>query len=357
MTPRFIPSVGGTEIHTWEVAQRLSAQGFRCTVLTVARESQEAGQEVISGITVVRVDPWRAAGDLAFAPAVAHQIRALRPAVMHLQGIHTLLPPIALLAARRNSIPYIVTFHSGGHSSRLRNLARPPLWRLLRSLLLDARQLIAVSEFERRLFSNILQVPLLRFSVIPSGIEIPDADRAPSAPAPNGKPFIVSVGRLERYKGHHRIIHALPVIARRLPTVSLRIVGSGPEEKSLLRLVHRLGLNERVTIAGVPFSERPTIFEIYRQADVITLLSEYESQGIAAMEALAVRRPVVVDGRSALGELAVRDLADALPRHATRNDIADVVVAAISNGRAPDVVLPSWDDTVSALRREYESIV
>jgi len=42
--------------------------------------------------------------------------------------------------------------------------------------------------------------------------------------------LIVSGGRLERYKGHHRAIAALPELIRRVPDARLYVVGTGPYE-------------------------------------------------------------------------------------------------------------------------------
>jgi glycosyltransferase involved in cell wall biosynthesis len=43
----------------------------------------------------------------------------------------------------------------------------------------------------------------------------------------------VSCGRLERYKGHHRVIEALPLVQQTVPDATLHILGSGPYEKEL----------------------------------------------------------------------------------------------------------------------------
>ena len=58
------------------------------------------------------------------------------------------VPVTAMLAAKRAGIPYIVTFHTGGHSQQLRNALRSAQWRLVGPLLREASALIAVSQFE-----------------------------------------------------------------------------------------------------------------------------------------------------------------------------------------------------------------
>ena len=59
-----------------------------------------------------------------------------------------------------------------------------------------------------------------RFVVIPTGADLPPVAQAEANHA-NGT-VIASVGRLERYKGHHRLIAALPqkTVCRRKQRVS-----------------------------------------------------------------------------------------------------------------------------------------
>src|SRR5260370_5524371 len=110
-------------------------------------------------------------------------------------------------AAAAAGIPYLVTFHSGGHSSPFRNLLMRFQWQALRPQLAHARRLGAVSEFEAEFFTNRLRLPRDRFVVIPNGSNLPKVN--PPRPSQQG-PLIAPAGRLERYKGHHRVLAAFP---------------------------------------------------------------------------------------------------------------------------------------------------
>ena len=127
--------------------------------------------------------------------------------VVHLQGYHTAVAPIVMLAALRARIPYVVTLHSGGHSSRLRRKIRPLQAWLLRPLLTRAGRIIAVSAFEADVFARRLRLPRSAFTIIPSGVDLPPGPPEPPDPGP---PLILSIGRVESYKGHQRVIEALP---------------------------------------------------------------------------------------------------------------------------------------------------
>ena len=138
--------------------------------------------------------------------------------LVHCQGYHTLVAPLAMLTALRARIPYVVTFHSGGHGSALRRSVRPLQAWLLRPLLIRAGRLIAVSDFEAALFARRLRIPLGAIEVIPSGVTLPEVEDAQS---PSGPPLILSIGRLERYKGHHRVLEAVPAVNEARPGTRL----------------------------------------------------------------------------------------------------------------------------------------
>jgi hypothetical protein len=53
---RYLPDVGGTETHIYEVARRLSRRaGLDITVLATDRTGTRPSQEVLDGVNVIRV--------------------------------------------------------------------------------------------------------------------------------------------------------------------------------------------------------------------------------------------------------------------------------------------------------------
>ena len=117
--PRYFPEVGGTETHVHEVARRISGLGsFEITVLTTDRSRELPRQQVVEGITVLRVPAWPRRRDYYLAPGIATVIGQRGWDLVHCQGIHTPVPLLAMISARRAGIPYLITFHTGGHSSR-----------------------------------------------------------------------------------------------------------------------------------------------------------------------------------------------------------------------------------------------
>ncbi len=357
VTARYFPLVGGTEMHTFQVASRLAASGIDVTVLTTDPGGQLLPVEDMAGVPVRRVRAWPKGRDYYFAPGLARVIAEGRWDVVHCQGYHTLVAPLAMLAALRARVPYVLTFHSGGHSSRLRQALRGVQIGMLRPLLARASRLIAVSEFERRHFSALLRLPAGKIVVIPNGSDLP---RLPRQPAVLSDSLIVSVGRLERYKGHQRVIAALPGVLARQPEARLRIVGTGPYEPELRRLAVELGVAERVEIGAISSADREAMARLLASAGAVALLSDYESQGLGATEALALGCPLLVNDASALSDLTRYPLVRAVPPDAGPEAVAGALLELLALDRNADagaVALPTWEACTADLLALYRSIV
>lgn len=354
VTPRFFPLAGGIETHVYEVARRMTGTGIEVTVLTTDTGGTLPPREQIDGIQVRRFAARPAERDYYFSPRLYKAIAQGGWDVVHCQGIHTLVPPMAMLAAKRAGIPFVVTFHTGGHSSRLRHTLRRAQWLALRPLLASAARLIGVSHFEADLFRTTLRLPRRRFVVIPNGGRLPPAT---AAGTPGDGALVVSIGRLEQYKGHQRAIAALPTLRGRCPSARLLILGSGPYEGALRALAQRLGVAAYVEIRSVPASDRQGMANILGSAAVVVLLSEYEAHPVSVMEALVLRRPVLVADTSGLSELAERRLVTAVPLNSTPETVARAMLKQLETPLVPPAVtLPTWDDCAEALVATYRDI-
>jgi len=113
-------------------------------------------------------------------------------------------------------------------------------------------------------------------------------------------PVILSVGRLQRRKGHDTMLLALARLIDRHPRVTYLIVGDGEERGRLEAMVGELGLGPHVRFEGeVAEASLPGYFA---RADVFALPNrvergDFEGFGIVFLEAAAAGVPTV-GGRS-----------------------------------------------------------
>lgn len=353
---RYLPQTGGTETHVYEVSRRLATAGYAITVLTTDNTGQLPPQSHEDGVEVIRVPAYPRQRDLHLAPGLRRVIHTRHWDVMHIQGYHTLVPPLIMLAGRPAGRPYVVTFHSGGHSSGLRQAIRGAQQSLLKPLFARAKRLIAVSSYEAQSFQRQLGLPATRFQVIPNGSNLPTLPE-PINPDPT-RPLILSVGRLEAYKGHQRVVSAMPAVLQRLPHARLQIVGSGPYEAELRQQIAQLNLGAQVSIGAIPGGDRLAMAQLLARANVVALLSAYESQGISAWEALSLGCPLVVNRATALAEVAAQGLARSVEPDDGAEAVAEVLLAQITTPLPlpAQVHIPTWDDCAGQLAAIYNQV-
>ncbi|ABD13198.1 glycosyltransferase [Frankia casuarinae] len=363
---RFFPDMGGTETHVYETSRRLNATSdITVEILTTDRSGKLPSRENVAGTVVHRVAAWPQEKDYYLAPAVAKVVGFGSYDLVHCQGIHNLVPPVAMAAARLRGIPYIVSPHTGGHSSQVRNTARRVQWGLLGPLIRNARRVICVAEFESHIFMRQAGVAADRISVVPNGVSIvpPSGHVKPDT----SEPLVVCVGRLEKYKGQRHLVRALPSLITLVPDVRLMLVGRGPDEPELRRLADRLGVVDRVSFTSIPPEDRQAMSDCIARAGVVALLSEYEAHPVAVMEAVALGRPVVVAPTAGLGELAAAGLAQSVADPADEQLVAKTlgIYLLASAGDSPSETrptpeistLPTWDGCAEALARIYRESV
>jgi glycosyltransferase involved in cell wall biosynthesis len=353
---RVPPDVGGVETHVAEVAPRLARDGFDVTILATDRSGSRSRLADMGGVPLVRVSAYPRSRDYYLAPGLPRALAEVRPDLVHVQGYHTLVAPLAMGAALARRIPFVVSFHSGGHPSALRNRARPLQRLVLRPLLRRAARLVAVSRFEMDLFRRELRLSGDRFSLVRNGSSLP----SPSSENPPGTdaPIVVTVGRLERYKGQRRLVRAWPAVLRRVPTASLCIVGTGSDEDAIRKEVARLGLERRVSLMSLAASDRQGMADVLGRASLFALLSDFEAHPVAVMEALGTGTPALVARTSGLTELVDDGLAAGLDADSSDDEVADAVVRALERPVPADPArLPTWDGTARELGAIYRSIL
>jgi len=116
---------------------------------------------------------------------------------------------------------------------------------------------------------------------------------------------LISVGRLNPFKGLDTMIHAFFHLSLRYPCLKLVIYGEGPERKNLQKLIDSFGLQKKIFLSGVTFE----IQEILSDSDIFIFPSRYEGFPNALCEAMSVGLPVVASNCSGNVDI-VRDGVD-----------------------------------------------
>lgn len=342
-TPGYPPSTGGVETHVHQIATRLVDRDHEVTVVTGdARRVDAPRRERRDGVQVVRCRGVAPNNAFHVAPGVARAVRRADADVVHAHNYHALVLPFAALGA--GDRPLVVTphYHAGSASSvrdTLLSLYRPLGSRVLRR----ADAVVAVSEWER---ARLREDFGIEARVIPNGIDIERF--AGATPLERDRPYLLTVGRLEEYKGVQHAIRALP----ELPEHDLLVAGSGPYREELERIALESGVADRVEFLGyVDGDELPGL---YAGADVYLALSNFEAYGLTVGEALAAGTPCVVREVGGLidwiGQDGVLGIVD-VSRVKTAEAVLDVCDCS------PAALLPTWSDVADRLVALYRMVV
>lgn len=116
--------------------------------------------------------------------------------------------------------------------------------------------------------------------------------------APNGEKILLHISNFRPVKRVTDVVEILARVRERLPAVLL-MVGDGPERDAAAARADKLGLRDYVRFLG-----KQEAIEYYMScADLFLFPSEYESFGLAALEAMACELPVVASHAGGLPEV------------------------------------------------------
>lgn len=140
--------------------------------------------------------------------------------------------------------------------------------------------------------------------------------------------MILFIGRLTGVKGPDKLILAMPHVVSEFPNVKLVVVGKGEMESELVKLSERLGISNKVVFNFNMLPEEERIAH-YAACDLAVFPSLYEPFGIVALEAMAMKKPIVVGARGVSGmrESVVSAGPDQTGYHINPYDPYDIAMA------------------------------
>ena len=196
----------------------------------------------------------------------------------------------ALLVRLSQGVPYVCYVHGedveGASTSRELTL-------LTRLVIRYASRIICNSQNTLRILQENWNATEAQLTVMTPGVDIehfkPDAaSKRPENWA--NSPVVLTVGRLQKRKGHDVMIQALPQIHRSFPDLLYVIVGGGEELDFLRGLSKKLGVEQQVQFVGEISDDE--MVNYYRHCDLFALPNrrvgnDDEGFGMVLLEAQA----------------------------------------------------------------------
>jgi len=397
------PAVGGTENLFHRISEGLvqrygddvtvfAANGYNCEAFYSPRHHLlPPGEEMLNGVRVRRFHVFNWLGPILryvqqgaywlrlpynqylrtlyggpIIPGLKRAIGSFRGDVVVASSFPLLHMYVALSARRANRLPLI--YCGGLHPEDAWGFDRPMIYQAIR----QADAYIAYTSYER---DHLLRkgIPGDRLYVVGLGVDAEQFARADGTAIRRRwgdplAPVVAFVGQQARHKGADVLLQAMQIVWQQLPETRLLIAGARTRfSASLQRQIETLPVEQRrqvLVIDDFAEEDKPRIFAA---CDVLAYPSEFESFGLAYVEAWACGKPVI-GCRVGAVPAVVDDGVDGLliPRR-DPNALASALLRLLKDealrrqlgeqGRAKVQTNYTWDVVVARFRQVYEQTV
>jgi len=292
-------NTGGITQYIYSVAKKLRGKG--CQIWVASSGGELEGQFQRLGIETAQFN-FKTKSELSpklyFAvPQLAEFIKERRIDLIH---AHTRISQVmAHCLSAKVHIPYVTTCH--GYFKRRLGRRLLPAW---------GEKVIAISRGVQKDLENNFKVSDNQIAFVPNGIEteelekkaaLIDVSREKERLGLSGKfPIIGIVSRITKEKGVDVLVHAFQALIKKYPKAHLIVAGEGKYESKIKNLVVESGLQKQVTF----FGNLEDVTLPYLLMDVFVLpATGPEGFGLVVIEAMTLKRPVIVSDIGALNSL------------------------------------------------------
>lgn len=289
MVKSFQPIIGGVETAVYELARGLSKK-YSITILTVS-EDKNFRREEKDGFEVIKTP--RFAKILSTPLSINYPFgvkKIINSAdIIHLHSPHPIGEFSLLIFPPPKKL--LITFHFDIAKQKYLNFIYQPLVKSL----FEKSERIVFSNPNIINSSNILSNFSAKCVQIPYGITIDkyvlnDKDKliVKKMKEKYHRPVILFVGRLVYYKGVQYLIKAMQKV-----DANCIIIGDGPLKKSLMKMVDKLCLSDRIEFK--PHLPHNELLLNFSMSDIFVLpsVARAEAFGMVLLEAMTYGKPLV----------------------------------------------------------------
>ncbi len=342
----------GIEQSIYYLATSLIARGHAVEIYCTAPHPQPNPTDY-RGIPVHEFPLLGPKNAFYFSPSLFLALRKGNHDIIHAYGYNNMVSMLGLLAKKPHQ-KYVLTGASSVSSSAFRKHLHAPLNFFYHFLGKKIDKLICVSDYEYALFKTGIDLPAEKYVIIPNGL---DFDELGAVKKKKKSHMILSVGRLVRQKGMHRLIASMPEILQKFPDAQLHLVGDGPERLKLEAQSRELRVEKAVFFHGhISFEDRPKLLDLYARADVFSLMADSESQGLVYGMGILTQCHVITTNHSAMKDLiqagAAVGLDDPNDAHALAQGIMRLFGSPLPRLDL-ERILWSWSRVTEAIEKVY----
>ena len=349
-TDSYFPTIDGVVVSLTSTSQELKKQGHEVVVFAPEPTGGSVDHlpDRVIWLPAFGFREYETYRSALFPSSIVSLVRSEQPDIIHSHGI-SFMGLQALIASRQTKIRNVLTYHTLLHEAA--DHYAPPImpidvmvrlaWFYQKSFLKRPHAVITPTRAIRDELEGY-GIRARRWEVIATGV---DCERF--SPKISGRgvrrkydldgcKMILTVGRVAKEKNLELLLGGFKELIKKEKCAKLLIAGKGPAMEEYQTLTNEMKLDQNVVFTGfIPDSQ---LASYYAACDAFAIASKFETQGIAAVEAMASGKPIAGMRSKALPEI-IREgengylfdddpisCADALER--AINDRSDVTASA-----------------------------
>lgn len=289
------PYMGGMESATSMLTHRLHDRG---RVISVVTSRETATQTKITfPFTVQRLRTFTVASTPLIPRLFFALFKTPSNSIFHIHIAQAGIPEVAFLAAKLRRIPVIMHLHGDVEASSSAGILLPLYKKIFLGFVLrHATSVIVPTKTYQKTITKRYGLKN-QVHVIPTGVDESFFFEKQST-TPRASTTILYTGRLTVEKNIDLLIEAVGKVKYPIRFV---IAGDGPLRQTLEKKAKEAASSQHIEFVGRKSAKE--LQQYYNDADIFVLASNYESQSLSTLEAMASGTPAIVANVDAVNEI------------------------------------------------------
>ncbi len=303
------PTYGGSGVLATELGKALADKGHNIHFITYQQPVRLGGFHANIFYHEVRVPTYPLFDFPPYETALAStMVDVVNNHNIDLLHVHYAIPHASaaymakqILAKQKKNIPVITTLHGTDITLVGRDKTYSPV---VTFSMEESDMLTAVSENLREETYRYFNIDK-PIEVVYNFVDVKRFHKKPITAfkqliAPNGERIIVHASNFRKVKRVGDVIKAFKLISKEIPA-KLLLIGDGPERPEIESMTRECESKDDIKFLG----KQDQMEDLLPIADLFLLPSEYESFGLAALEAMAAEVPVISTNAGGLPEIII----------------------------------------------------
>jgi glycosyltransferase involved in cell wall biosynthesis len=310
------------------LVQRLDPASFDVTVVMPDLLLSQKHRFEAAGARVVLLPIRKLIWPISAVTGLIAEIRRIKPDLVHVHSQEAGLTArvLAYLGGAR-------TIFYTPHTINIRRKHLQSFYLFCERILAHITdRIISVNETDRQSLMNI-GIAAEKLITVYNGVDLArfNAQTPPFASAaalhPLGNPLVMQVGRMNEQKAPFDFIEGARLVLQEAPDTHFVMLGDGPMLELVKQKIQTYDLEQSIVALG----DQPDAYRWIREADIVTLTSNWEGSPYSVLEAMAWCKPVVTTSVNGCPELVLDGETGYLAPRGNTQEWADRVIRLLQD--------------------------